>query len=61
MDIHLRKPRGDESMTDRFRVICYKRLKESTEPMSWEHARKERLVRQLMHPDRFYVNEEVKQ
>jgi hypothetical protein len=47
-------------MNERFRVICYKRLKKTTEPMSWKHARKERLVRQLMHPDRFYVIEEVK-
>jgi hypothetical protein len=56
----MREPQGGESMNERFRVICYKRLKKTTEPMSWKHARKERLVRQLMHPDRFYVIEEVK-
>ena len=47
-------------MTDKFRVVCYRRLDEVSTPMTWAEASRYRLELQLLNPDLFYVIEEVK-
>ena len=46
-------------MGGRFRIVCYRRIEELNDSVTWEEAKKERAKLQIQHPENFYIIEGV--